>query len=739
MGIRGRAVNHRVGRQAAASPIWVKTWLESLVIFGGIVDQNLSEGIMAVLSGNGKDNALDGTVGNDRIDAKGGNDTIDGLAGNDTLIGGDGADTIYGGAGDDILYGDGTGDASGSGKASGSGRGSDSGSGSGDASGDDDGFADYLDGGAGNDIVYGGGGDDQAVYTAAENIGAHDIYNGGDGVDTLTLNLTRAEWMSAAVQTDIAAYLDFQAAHTDPVTGEADGAVFESTAFDLDASEFENLRVFVDGVELTPQDDPVTAVNDAFTTGENTVLNGSVLGNDSVPDLVAGVALGGAAPTGLTLNPDGTFTFDPGTDFDYLAVGETATVTFDYVVTDADGDTGTATVTITVTGETDALPLFTARADVVDFNTLLAGSFLDGTQYAGLGGNDQVYLPDSLAEALQSGYVVGTAFDAGAGNDRIEGGGLDDIIFGGDGGDGIQGRGGNDYIDAGAGNDTVYGGLGDDTLIGGAGYDYVNFGYTSGSVYVDMVAGTVTGGWGNDTIAGFESLTTGSGDDMIIGDAIGNRLVAGAGNDSVYGGAGADWIFGGAGDDHLDGGTGGDNRDRVDFSFQATSGVIVDMIAGTSTGGNGNDTFVNFLQVSGTNFDDIITGDANDNYLLGNSGNDVLNGGDGNDGFEGGLGDDIINGGAGNDYIFGNEGNDTYTGGAGIDRFVMSGTSGTETVTDYADGTDIIDIFYLNFNDISEFTVTQVGAHTEIDFGGGAVMVLENTNAALLDNGDFLF
>ena len=55
----------------------------------------------------------------------------------------------------------------------------------------------------------------------AANAGAIDVYQGGAGVDTLTLELTTAEWFSAAVQADIANYLQFVSDHTDSLSGEA--------------------------------------------------------------------------------------------------------------------------------------------------------------------------------------------------------------------------------------------------------------------------------------------------------------------------------------------------------------------------------------------------------------------------------------------------------------------------------------------------------------------------------------
>ena len=271
--------------------------------------------------GNG-DDVLTGGAGRDKIDGRGGDDTIDGDAGNDHLHGGAGNDTIDGGAGSDYVNGD---------------KGND-----------------VLQGGAGSDKVIGGKGNDTAVYVAADNVGSRDVYQGGKGIDTLVLKLTKAEWLRADVQKDVRNYLDFIEDHTGR-KGEADGKVFKFTAFDLKASEFENLKIVVDGVEIDPRDQAVVAVDDIFTSAaEDSILTGNVLANDAVPDLVKSVTLvSGPAAGSLTLNADGTFAYDPGQAFNHLAAGETATQTFTYKVTDADGDTDTATVTLKITGTND--------------------------------------------------------------------------------------------------------------------------------------------------------------------------------------------------------------------------------------------------------------------------------------------------------------------------------------------------------------------------------------------------
>ncbi len=54
-----------------------------------------------------------------------------------------------------------------------------------------------------------------------------------------------------------------------------------------------------------------------------------------------------------TVVSDDTFHYDPGTAFDYLAPGETATDTFTYTITDSAGESTSSTVTVTVTGQND--------------------------------------------------------------------------------------------------------------------------------------------------------------------------------------------------------------------------------------------------------------------------------------------------------------------------------------------------------------------------------------------------
>ena len=109
------------------------------------------------------------------------------------------------------------------------------------------------------------------------------------------------------------------------------------------------------------------AADDANTTDEDTAVSGAVLGNDSDGDgdtlVVSGVE-GSAGNVGVqvtlasgalvTMGSDGTYDYDPNGQFEDLAVGESATDTFSYTISDGNGGTDTATVTITIDGVNDA-------------------------------------------------------------------------------------------------------------------------------------------------------------------------------------------------------------------------------------------------------------------------------------------------------------------------------------------------------------------------------------------------
>jgi VCBS repeat-containing protein len=101
--------------------------------------------------------------------------------------------------------------------------------------------------------------------------------------------------------------------------------------------------------------DPPQATDDTARTPEDRAVVIDVLGNDADPDTGDHVSIVGFDTTGtlgqVSLNPDGTVTYNPDGHFDGLAAGETATDHFRYVIADGSGAHDTADVTVTISGK----------------------------------------------------------------------------------------------------------------------------------------------------------------------------------------------------------------------------------------------------------------------------------------------------------------------------------------------------------------------------------------------------
>lgn len=195
---------------------------------------------------------------------------------------------------------------------------------------------DTLAGGAGSDIVKGGFGDDSLIYDAELNASYFDIYHGGRGNDSLTISMTAETWTSEDLQKDLARY-NAKSDSFDPGFG------FKFASLGLRIKKIEDVEFLVDGVALTPQDDPVIANDDSETieVGDGPATF-DVLANDSVPDLVASVILIDDAGGRATLDAENQVVFDT----TGLAGGESFVVT--YEVRDADGDSDIAALAVDV-------------------------------------------------------------------------------------------------------------------------------------------------------------------------------------------------------------------------------------------------------------------------------------------------------------------------------------------------------------------------------------------------------
>lgn len=151
------------------------------------------------------------------------------------------------------------------------------------------------------------------------------------------------------------------------------------------------------------------------------------------------------------------------------------------------------------------------------------------------------------------------------------------------------------------------------------------------------------GAWTGFTIANgvtIENATGGSGEDVLTGNHVANRLSGGFGDDVLAGGRGADTLDGGFG------------RDTADYS-DAAAGVTVKLkTSKASNDGDGaSDTLFSIEDLIGSAFNDFLTGEDGANRLDGGAGHDTLNGLGGDDTLTGGSGDDTINGGGGVDVV----------------------------------------------------------------------------------------
>ncbi len=195
-----------------------------------------------------------------------------------------------------------------------------------------------------------------------------------------------------------------------------------------------------------------------------------------------------------------------------------------------------------------------------------------------------------------------------------------------------------------------------DTIFGGNGNDSVTVGSNTAR-QIDLITPEAFVG-GGPRLVSIENVTTGNGEDLILGSAGANILNGMAGNDVIDGRGGNDSLIGGIGNDTLQGGTGDDTLDGGANDDMMLGGRGLDVLLG----GSGNDTLrgdaENDLLIGGDN-DDVLFGGAGDDTLYGGSGNDKLVSGDGDDQVFGGLGDDLIFVQAGGYLVAGEGGNDT--------------------------------------------------------------------------------
>lgn len=254
--------------------------------------------------------------------------------------------------------------------------------------------------------------------------------------------------------------------------------------------------------------------------------------------------------------------------------------------------------------------------------------------------------------------------------------------------------------------------------INGTELDDFLYGYARGAKALDTGNDIINGNKGNDFIdgaGGADLLNGGEGDDVVYGGTGNDRIDGGKDQDILFGEAGNDTMFGGEGHDQIDGGAGRDTLDGGDGDDTVIGGAGVDVLYGS----DGNDTL----------YGDLVAG--------GSGAADRLFGGEGTDNIYGGAGGDYIDGGIGQDFL---------TGGAGADKFRFVSNFDFDTVMDFQDGIDKLDLSGQGIS-FAQLEFEMVDADSDgntddalikIDGGGFGEIALLNTDIAVLSAADFL-
>lgn len=617
------------------------------------------------------------------------------------------------------------------------------------------GLGDSLTGSAGNNVLNGGGGNDffygttgndildgglnfnyfnygysQGVALTA-NLGAADILI-TDGA-TLNSTLRNMSWIGTSNSNDTfnsgstarTLYLDGEdgtdtlsfATETQNVNANLTVA---SGYYGVATGAFGTYYLYLEHIEnLTGgsgNDTLVGSAYDIYGNGNN-VINGGA-GNDTI--------------TGN----GGNDTIDGGADFDtvlFTAVTANMSITLGTLTvsyTDINGHGSTTTMSNVERISTGSGNDYFLVGGAGQTLTLDAGTGTDTIDFSSQVGAITVDMAGTSTGAFGTYTLTSADFDnllGGSGSDTLTGNALANNIFGGNGTDTIHGGNGDDIIDdsnttyatnhsnviyGDAGNDTIYTYIADNTLDGGTGtnalrYDtgsntFFNFGHVSpGALTFTLAAnssgGTVTDGTHTDTFTNFQSFYGGNGADLFVG---------GSGNDTFNGNNGDDVFRGRSGNDTYNGGNG---VDTADYST-AAAGIVVNISANTASndGDGGVDTYSSIENITGSIYNDTITGDNNIN---------VLNGNDGDDTFTMGTagscgGNDTINGGVGTDTI-------SYTGQSAAITFNLN----TSSINNGNIGTDsYLNIEQINSgsgNDVVTTTASNLFANTvNFNLGG---------------------
>ena len=427
------------------------------------------------------------------------------------------------------------------------------------------------------------------------------------------------------------------------------GVQTRPTGIALGAGNFLILWSHIEGGEYDVRGQIFDSVGNRI--GAEFQIPANAAGGESGPD-VAALPNGGFVVSWQTVEPYGTPSFARAQMFDSTG----ARVGPEVTASNAGNKVGTVNVTGLASGgflvswEDNQSATPSTRAQMFDS----AGNPL-GTQFQ-LNLADKTGGVSDLA-TLGSGRIVatwsyGSSYDVNGQvfraplvgtplGDTLDGGGEDDAIAGLASDDILSGGGGNDTLDGGAGADRMTGGSGNDVYAVDNGGDEVVEQADQG---IDEIESGLADYTLPDNVENLAGTSVAGGGQILRGNAAGNLLTGGAGDDIIHlGSAGSDTARGGAGDDLL----------VIDWRDSTTAFVgsgYDEYNVGQRLGymGYHRDGAGRSVNFSGIERFEILAGSAGD-HLLGAGGDDRLAGGGGDDWLDGAGGADILDGGAGID------------------------------------------------------------------------------------------
>jgi len=492
----------------------------------------------------------------------------------------------------------------------------------------------------------------------------------------------------------------------------------ESVVFDASAGSFGTIFSATGGVKV----DMVSGTDSFGVRGSNTVLDKFTAGEDNSivyfemsGDKTADIKVENADSFTVALG-DGNDTFSGAggaISAVHLTTGVT-TLTACTVDLTINGGAGNDTITggdgdDTINGgEGDDTFKAAAIADGADvFN---GGAGTDTADYSARTGDLTITLDgtnnDGLALETDDIKADVENVTGGAGDDTITGSTLSNVLTGGAGDDTLNGGTGNG--DCALDSDTLNGGDGDDTftqgnaadcgdaMAGGAGTDTVTYTARSNDLFIDIdgTADDGESGEKDNVKTDIEKVIGGAGNDTITGSANADIIDGGAGDDILSGGAGDDTFLEGAADSGADTMNGGNGFDTIDYSGRSAAQTMTLCVSTTLTGASADctaaddgvasegDEIINCEHILGGTDVDTMTCDSVACTLEGDDGNDILTGGSAADTIYGDDGDDVIVGGAGDDTLDGgpdtadgNQEDDTIDGGAGDGDYCTAATN----------------------------------------------------------------